>query len=108
MLPVVVVEIPCALHGIEIALVAGGAVDVEIGFEVGDEVVVRAVVGVLPDDVLVVRGEALEPIVFLIVALNDLDVFRLADGGEDTCGCWRSCPARPACRRASSSGRYSH
>jgi len=82
MFPVIVDEVPGAEHGVEILLVAGCAIMIEIGLETRDQVAMRILQGILPNHLSVARRQLVDPPVHHIVFLGHLQIFRLADGRE--------------------------
>ena len=81
-LPLVVIKLPGALDRVEVTGIARGAIEVEVGFQVGEQIAMRAIVRVLPDGAVFTSGQLVHPIVLLEISLNDLDVGGLAHRRE--------------------------
>src|ERR1700678_1258051 len=82
MLPFVVIELPPSEHGIQVSLISGGAVQIEIRLKEGYLIAVRPVVGILPDGVILALRKLIQPVVLLEVALDHLNVFGFTHGSE--------------------------
>src|ERR1700733_15004086 len=76
MLPFVVVELPPSEHGIQVSLISGGTIQIEIRLKKSYLIAVWPVVGILPDGFFLALRKLIQPIVLLEVALDHLDVFR--------------------------------
>jgi len=71
-----VVQLPAAERGIQITLAARGPVQIQVRLQRRDQIIVRAVVRILPDCLILTFGQLLEPVVLLEVLLRNLEVLR--------------------------------
>src|SRR6185437_4212625 len=65
LLPVLPIHLPSAEHGVVITLFAGGSVQIEIRFQIREQIAVRAIVRILPNLSRIAPGQPVEPGVFL-------------------------------------------
>ena len=78
MLEIIVIDVPAAQYGFQVAFLTGGHIHIHIGVQGDDQVAMGTVVGDFPDGVHVSVGQLVHPEILLVVTLGDLNVERFA------------------------------
>ena len=86
-LPQFVDHVPRPQRGVEIPLIAGRPIVIEIGLEAGDQIAVRVHERIFPDGLRPPGRQTVDPPIADVILLGHLQVFRLADGREIS---WRA------------------